>query len=118
MENINSVIDNLCLKLGTTVENLLPELIRYKRVGVITDVIIFGIAQIVFIFICKRFLIKMIPTESDEAGVEALKILGLVMMGLTGIITPICLLVSIHELVIWVVSPEGAAIEYILRLLH
>jgi hypothetical protein len=118
MENVNSVIDNLCVKLGTTVEVLIPELIKYKRTGAIADVFISGMIVLAIILLIAKKPAKFMVDEEDTAELCAIKTMCSITLGVTGIICAIWFLFSIHDLVVWTVSPEGASVEYILRLLQ
>ena len=118
MENINSVIDNLCIKLGTTVEVLIPELIKYKRTEAIADLIIYLAVLLLTGLFCKQYLLKLIPKEEEEAEVSVVKLLVVILVILILLITPISFFVALHNLVVWTVSPEGASVEYLLRLLQ
>ena len=118
MENVNSVINNLCVKLGTTVEVLIPELIKYKRTEATIDLIIYSVVILLTGLLCKKYVLKLIPAEDEEAEVTVVKILGLIVLGSIMVITSISFFVTLHNLVVWTVSPEGASMEYILRLLQ
>jgi hypothetical protein len=60
----------------------------------------------------------MIPAEDDEAELIVVKMLGLIVLGSVMVTTLIAFFVTLHNLVVWTVSPEGASVEYILRLLQ
>lgn len=59
MENINEIIDNICLKLGTTAEFLIPEYAKMRIVESILFMVTF--AALTFAAVCAfKFLVKAV----------------------------------------------------------
>lgn len=57
MENINEIIDNICLKLGTTAEFLIPEYAKMRIAESILSMVAF--AALTFATVCvMKFFVK------------------------------------------------------------
>lgn len=110
---INSVIDNLCNKLGTTVDYLLPEIARYHQ-GKAIALLVIGILTFLMGFIIVLISKKQLAKEDNDDIID--EIMGVVItvgsfMTFGSIIITI---VGISQLIIWFYAPEGAAIQSLL----
>ena len=107
--NIVAVIDSLCSKFGTTIDNLLPAIIEFGKYDcqltarICTYFVIFGlIALAVSLYLFRK-------TELDGLGV-ALSCIGFTAV----IIGTIVLVVALAELNEWNNFPEVMAYKYII----
>ena len=108
-EEINSIVNNLCDKLGTSAKLLIPELAKLRIAESVTVLIIFSLFLLLgAIFIKISF--KLYDEDDDTA--EALVIIGAVTMliGAVGVAVDTCTLVG------WLASPTAKAILEIIRM--
>jgi len=111
-EDVNLIIDNLCMKFNTTVDNLIPELIKLKTVSAVASICV----CIIFMTTGLIMFRKAINIAEDELsfGWAMLSICMFVFL----VITFICFGMNMYKLIVWSNAPYGAAIEYILQLLR
>ena len=114
MNEINIVIDNLCEKLGTTVEYLIPEITKVNTVSAIYGIVIFGIFTVISVLIF-RYSWKKYHAEDcyDDLG----PILGMATAVMTGVITISLMLSNVGELIKWISSPTAMAISKLMGML-
>ena len=111
--NVAGVVDILCTKFGTTIENLLPAIIEFGKYDcqltarVCVGFIIFGIALVVLGYLLVKY------TEFDILP-------GLcIILGICAIlIAAFILVVALATLSEWNHCPEVMAYKYILRCLR
>lgn len=119
INDINSIIDNLANKLGTTATKLLPELVKYEIANSLATLVISAIIMVVsgvFISICIHIL--NVHEKSDKYYDDEIFIFPLFCGGIFFIISFIITMVSIHSLIVWSNAPTGAAVYYILNGFH
>ena len=122
---INEVINNICEKLGTTIDKVMPEYAKYMVVTNIKDFII-GIILLVFTAILFRSLFKWLKSRIDKYKEEMddddwmdedfafafyLGCAPLIITTIVGIIFTINGLKFLD----WLISPQGAFVAYVLR---
>ena len=107
---INLVIDNLCNKLGMTVDNLIPELARYhiamESLGIVLFVGIFLISLLILHNAKNR------PFYDDSRDFMEFVSAALVVGSIIGIVVLIILLVG------WIASPIGAGVSELLHMIR
>ena len=108
---LNSIIDNLCSKFGVTVEALLPELCKFKVFECIGYLAAFGIIAL-FILICLGIIYYL---QKKEYCPEELAFTGY--FSFTAILSGLVIAIAytVYKLIIWVNSPTGAAVNYIIQ---
>lgn len=114
--DINVVVDNLCKKLGTAKEMLIPELARMcvarHSVNAIACLVLFIAAA----YMCVRCIkIKADKDSSWSADQCAEMGLFLVIPAACGFF--IALWINAYELAQWLAAPTAKTFEYILKLL-
>lgn len=110
---INAVIDNLCSKLGTTAEMLIPEV---AKMSLITDVflLIGAILAVVPIWLGWKK-----ARNYDKANREEWhKTYASVIVGVIAAFDLVLIVGSIHDIVCWIVSPTGKAIMAMLNMIN
>lgn len=105
---INVVIDNLCNKLGTTVENLIPELARYH----ITMQIMGIVLCVVVIFVGVGLYHKGIKTDDFYAD-DWLIAIGIFL----AVVATFVAIILVVQLTGWIASPTAAGISKLIHLL-
>lgn len=117
---INAVIDNLCGKLGTAKEVLLPEMARMYTIGSAFNTAVCAVALAILLHILKHNLKKIendirdndLSYDEREHAEIIMAISGALSLGFF-----VGFWVNAYELVQWISSPTAKAFEYILTLL-
>lgn len=117
---INAVIDNLCSKLGTAKEVLLPEMARMYTISSAFNTAVCVIALAVLLYIFKRNLTKIkndicsnnLSYDERQNAEIITAISGALSVGFF-----VGFWVNTYELVQWISSPTAKTFEYILQLL-
>ena len=112
-EEINAVIDNLCIKLGTASQVLIPELAKYHIATTISALVICIVLLIVSAWICRKSIKIVREDEFDTAAA-----IGLMLSVVVIIVLVICIGVQVVTLVGWIASPTVSAIEDITRMVR
>lgn len=108
--DVNSVIDNICNKIGTTADILIPELARYKEYSYLAGFII------CFICIVISVSIIWIGNKLLKKGYDADDCIGFYLFGCTGLFSSlVVIMVQIRGYIVWHNAPIGAAVNYILN---
>lgn len=111
----NSVINNLCEKLGTSAQYLIPELIKAKTAECILMIIIdFVILCIVSIVMWKIY--KYCKDKDNYLELEDIIVYELIPL-VIGLIAVVCLLINVVNLSGWMISPTGKAVSEIISML-
>ena len=105
---INVVIDNLCNKLGTTVENLIPELARYHIAMQIVGIVICVVAIFVGVGLYHKGM------KADDFYADDWLVAGGIFLGAVAAFTAIILVVLLTG---WIASPTAAGISKLIHLL-
>lgn len=123
--DINSVIDNLCARFGTTTAYLIPEMARYNIAKELFMIIFSIIVIIIVSLICKRGYslykhdldcwendeewrrIHCLPDWSDFMGYW-------IASGIPGIVFAIILMANIYAIIGWLTSPTAAFVDTVL----
>lgn len=110
--NIALVIDALCTKLGTTMENLVPAIVEFGKYDcqitarVCMGFIIFGIALILIaVFMYKHTNYDILPGLFVAIGIFAI------------LVAAIVLVIALATLNEWNHFPEVMAYKYIIQLI-
>lgn len=109
-ETVNSIIDNLCTKFGTTLQNLIPEMAKMYIAKYIIGIIILGIIAIVMWSLFRKYQKK---SEEDFASYDFQIILTVSF----GIISTVALICSVIEFTGWIASPTAECIETIIKMI-
>ena len=110
MIDANAIIDNICNKLGTTADILVPELVRYKEYSYLAGFIICIICiviSVILIWIGRKISEKHDSDEEDY--------LGFYFFGGIGLLTSlVVIIVQIHGFIVWHNAPMGAVVNYVI----
>ena len=112
-EEINTIIDNLCAKFGTTLQNLIPEMARMNIAEDIVIIIICTIASIVMYKIFKKGW-KCYKEDSYDKEEYIFMILCAIIVG---IIFVIILSYSIVNLTGWIASPTAKTVQTVISMI-
>lgn len=104
-ETVNSIIDNLCTKFGTTLQNLIPEMAKMYIAKDIVTIIILGIISTVMYKLYKKY------SKKNEFFDYEFQIILIVSFG---IISTVALIFSIIDFTGWIASPTAQTIEMII----
>lgn len=110
-ETVNTIIDNLCAKFGTTLQNLIPEM---ARMSIAEEIAVIVICIIIIIIIYKLSMkiwkrsIEM--SDPDEATPLIFTITGGVFF--VGILS-----FSVISLIGWIASPTAKTIQMIIGMI-
>ena len=123
--NVNTIIDNICAKLGTTVEMVVPEYAKYMVARNLTTFIT-GVGLIILIVVLAKMLMvslnKKIAEYKEEyesndwwdAGWSVLYLIGGVILVIIGFVA-LSILISGLDFIPWLISPQGAFIAEVLH---
>ena len=118
--DINNVIDNLCSKLGTAKEVLLPEMARMYTIGCAFNTAVCVVVMVVLMYIIKRNLaiiendIRDNNLSYDERqNAEIITAIS----GVSFVGFFVGFWANAYELAQWIYSPTAKALERILTLL-
>ena len=117
---INAVIDNLCSKLGTAKEVLLPEMARMYTISSAFNTAVCAVALAVLLHILKRNLAKIendirdndLSYDERQNAEIITAISGALSLGFF-----VGFWVNAYNLAQWISSPTAKTFEYILQLL-
>lgn len=110
-EEINIIIDNLCTKFGTTLQNLIPEMARMNITERVMEIIICIIMIIIMYKLSMKFWKRRIEMDDlEEAFPMIFTIQG-------GIIFAMILFCSIISLAGWIASPTTKTINVIMKMI-
>lgn len=118
-QEINIVIDNLCSKLGTTIEYLIPELAKAEITSSIFQIIIFGIFSVCFIYVVYK-LVKFFLTNSENY-IDDFRAVGgtvaLIFSSIAVVVFMISIFGNIYSLIMWNNYPYVMSLKYITEML-
>lgn len=106
-ETVNTIINNLCTKFGTTLQNLIPEMAKANIAENIVTIIIFGILSIVMYKLYKKY------SKINEFSDYDFQIILIIVFG---IIFAILLLLSTIDLTGWIASPTAKTVQAIMSM--
>ncbi len=123
--NVNEIIDNICVKLGTTVERIVPEYAKYMIVsklttfmtGVVTMVITIVLTNMLLASLKKRIAEHKEEYNRNEWIFEWWAIVYIIF----GIILVIIGIIAFTDVVSglgfipWLISPQGAFMAEVLH---
>jgi hypothetical protein len=123
--DVNAIIDNICNKLGTTVEAVVPEYAKYMIVSKVISLIIgvviafFATALINMLLASLRKKIAEYKSEYDRddwwsEDWAILCIVGYGVIIIIGIIA-VAFIVSGLDFIPWLISPQGAFIAEVMK---
>lgn len=104
-ETVNSIIDNLCIKFGTTLQNLIPEM---AKMYIAKDIVVIIICAIISTVMYKLY--KKYQKRNEFADYDFQIILTVSF----GIVSVIALIVYIVNLTGWIASPTAEVVEMIM----
>lgn len=105
---LNLIIDNICEKLGTTVDALVPELCKYMVYKSIGYIVAFSMISI-FIIIAM-LVIFMINKKYESAELICLEMFLVASLFLM----ICCISYNVYYLIIWKNAPTGAVVNYLI----
>lgn len=109
-DEVNAIINNLCDKLGTSANLLIPELAKLRIAETVILLVAFALVLAVGIIFFK----KSYKFGKDEDAVIAYAIIGLT-LSIFGF--SLCV-IELYTLVGWLVSPRAKAILEIIRMVR
>ena len=113
-EEVNRVIDNLCAKFGTTLQNLVPEM---ARMNIAEDIVIIIICAIVSIVMYKIFKKGWKSYKDEEWYDKEEYIIMIICAILVGAIFVIILSFSIVNLTGWIASPTAKTVQTVISMI-
>ena len=113
-EEVNIIIDNLCTKFGTTLQNLIPEM---AKANIAEDIVIIIICAIVSIVMYKIFKKGWECYKEEDYYDKEGYVLMIICAIIIGIIFVIILSYSIVNLTGWIASPTAKTIQVIISMI-
>ena len=111
-EEVNVIINNLCTKFGTTIQNLVPEMARMNIAEGITVIII-----CVIIFICLyKISVKIWNYCKETADSDC--VFFFIPIFITGVISFVFFISYIISSVGWIASPMAKTIKEIISMIN
>lgn len=114
---VNSIIDNLCEKLGTTISDLTPEMARMciaENITIIVAIILSALVTIILGFKIIKHKSSSLYNDNDWISIIAGITIGtLIIFSVIGIM--LCLIIFIPDTIEWIVAPKARMAEYILN---
>lgn len=107
--DINAVIDNICEKLGTTTEFLIPELARREICTNVATLLM----SLIFIIIALYFLPKAWKYDCDNMDSVITVIPFLVLAG-----SCVFFVISVVDLAGWIASPTASSVIEIVEMVE
>ena len=114
-EEINIIIDNLCTKFGTTLQNLIPEM---AKVNIAEDIVTIIICAIVSIVMYKIFKKGWKCCQEEDVYDKGEYIFMVTCAIVIGAIFGIILSCSIVDLTGWIASPTAKTIREIVSMIN
>ena len=109
-EQVNEVIDNLCQRIGSTQEMLVPEMARLCIARSWVDAAFCG----VLLLLCSIGLVVSIKSYKEEpdwlVGIVVFSIVAFAFLGF--------LWASVSNAIQWQAAPTAKAVEYIIELIR
>lgn len=114
--DINEIINNLCDKLGTTAELLIPEYAKMKIASSIAELIISSVIIAVYAFLAKKVYKWMCDNEIDQYDdVFVWILIGGILGAVVAAICVVCIIVDVTEIAKYTASPVAAFTEEMLK---
>jgi len=112
-EEVNSIIDNLCAKFGTTLQNLIPEM---AKANIAEDIVVIIICTIVSIVMYKIFKKGWKCCKEEDYDKEEYVFMTICAI-IVGVIFVILLSFSVVNLTGWIASPTAKTIQAIISMI-
>ena len=109
-EQVNEVIDNLCQKIGSTQQMLVPEMARLCIARSWVDAVFCG----VLFLLCSIGLVVSIKSYKKDSD----WLVGIVLFSIFAIVFFCLLWASVSNAIQWQAAPTAKAVEYILELVR
>lgn len=113
-EEVNIIIDNLCTKFGTTLQNLVPEM---TKMNIAEDIVVIIICAIVSIVVYKIFKKGWNIYKKEDCYDKEEYIFMIICAILVGIIFTVILSFHIVDLTGWIASPTAKTIRAIVSMI-
>lgn len=116
-EQVNEVIDNLCQKIGSTQQMLVPEMARL----IIARSCVNAAFCALMCVVCILCIVKWIRVMKDDDRIGDEQDMWTVIAIFSGFALLICFIFlwfSVSEAVQWQAAPTAKAVEYILNLVR
>lgn len=109
-EQVNEVIDNLCQKIGSTQEMLVPEMARLCIARSWVDAVFCG----VLFLLCSIWLVVSIKNYREDDN----WVIGIVLFSIFAVVFFCLLWTSVSNAIQWQAAPTAKAVEYIIELIR
>ena len=109
-EQVNEVVDNLCQKIGSTQQMLVPEMARLCIARSWVDAVFCGV---LFLLCSIGIVVSIKNLEKDSDWVA-----GIVLFSIFAFVFLCLLWASVSNAVQWQAAPTAKAVEYILELVR
>lgn len=109
-EQVNEVVDNLCQKIGSTQEMLVPEMARLCIARSWVDAVFCG----VLFLLCSIGLVVSIKNCREDDN----WVIGIVIFSIAAVAFLCVLWTSVSNAIQWQAAPTAKAVEYILNLVR
>jgi len=106
---VNAVIDNICEKLGTTTEFLIPELARMEICTNVATLLM----SLIFIIIALYFLPKAWKYDRNNRD-SAITVIPFLVISMNCIL----FFISVVDLVGWIASPTASSVIEIVKMVE
>lgn len=113
-EEVNIIIDNLCAKFGTTLQNLIPEM---ARMNIAEDIVVIIICAIVSIVMYKIFKKGWKCYQEEDYYDKEEYIFMMICAIIVGVIFVIILSFSIVNLTGWIASPTAKTVQTVISMI-
>lgn len=111
MEYVNEIIDNLCTRLGTTAEMLIPEYAKMRMATSATSMIITVIVFAVVVVFIVKGVKRIVSGDWYEDGIFI--VMGIVLI--LGIFAAFIFLSNLNGFIAYSTSPTAAFVNEMLR---
>lgn len=109
-EQVNEVVDNLCQKIGSTQQMLVPEMARLCIARAWVDAVFCGVS----VLLCTVGLVVSIKKYKENDN----WCIGIVLFSIAAIVFFCLLWASVSNAIQWQAAPTAKAVEYILNLVR
>lgn len=113
-ETVNTIIDNLCTKFGTTLQNLIPEM---AKANIAEDIVVIAICAIVSIVMYKIFKKGWKCYQEENCYDKEEYVFMILCAIIIGVIFVIILSCSIVNLTGWIASPTAKTVQAVISMI-
>lgn len=117
-----SIIDEICSKIGTTTNYIIPKLSQMKFYSSLFGAIVSGIFLIILSIVVITCTLQLCRDDSGRIRLSPMTSDLMQISAVTGLVLWVCTLISTtwnaYEAVMWHVAPEAKTITYVLEMLQ